>query len=413
MSTKLLYLILGFLLLLLPLRLGSFYKNMRTFPGGTKITFETDLLNQPKISSKGQRVSLTLPNSQRAAVSLSLTPPVSYGDRIKVEGKLEYFETQNGQKIAFMNYPRFVVLKKGSEGNLIVKVRENIISFFNSSLNPTYSSLMLGIVFGIKQEMPKDFYENLQKTGLMHVIAASGMNITMVGGFFASVFAYFLKRQLALMLSIFAILFYALLAGFEPSIVRASIMGILVFSAQIIGRQSISFLGLFAAAFLMLFINPTLLFDIGFQLSFMATLGLILLRPLFFLRSRIKYLIEKSLIGEDFVTTVTAQIFTLPILLVNFGSYSIFSVIVNAIVLWTVPIIMVIGGVSAFLGLIIEPLGRIGSYLSLPLLLYFESIVQLFGSRAPQLKIEHLPSTIIFGYYFFLLALILFIKNKK
>ncbi len=415
MNSKLALFILGILSILLVLRLISFYIMIPPISEDSKITFEAQVLNQPKISSRGQLVSLTLPNSQRVTTRLALRPLISYGDKIKLEGKLEYFEAQNGGKRAFMNYPKFIILERGIENNLIFKARENIISFFNSSLSPAQSSLMLGIVFGIKQEMPEGFYQNLQKTGLMHVIAASGMNVTMVGGFFASLFAFFLKRQLALILTIFVILFYAVLAGLEPSIVRASIMGILVFSAQIIGRQSISFLGLFAAAFMMLFINPTLLFDIGFQLSFMATAGLILL-PSLILGPRVRYLIKRSLIGEDFVTTATAQIFTLPILLINFGSYSIFSVIVNTLLLWTVPIIMAIGGISAIFGLIMEPLGRTVAYISLPFLLYFEAIVNWFGTNTNQLSIENLPVSVAFGYYLILLAIIVRlykIANRK
>lgn len=413
MNSKLIFLILASSSFLLILRLALHFVNFKPYPQGKTITFETQLQNQPKISNRGQQVSLTMPNSQRVTARLVLNPLLSYGDKIKIEGRLNYFEGENSNKIAFMNYPKFAITEKGNQQNLILKARESIIGFFNSNLNPKYSSLMLGIVFGIKQEMPQGFYDSLQKTGMLHVIAASGMNITMVGGFFLGLFGLFLRRQLALLLTILGILFYALMAGLEPSIVRATVMGILVFSAQLTGRQTSSFLGLFIAGFIMLFKNPSLLFDLGFQLSFMATLGLIYFRPLFFLNQKLKRLIEKSIIGEDLATTISAQVFTLPILLVNFGSYSLTSVLVNAIVLWTVPVIMILGGLSAVLALIVEPLGTLILYLSIPFLLYFEKVVEIFSKWGGQFEIKSLPILVICGYYLILVSTTLFLKQKK
>ncbi len=413
MNPKLIFLALASLSLILLLRLVFYFANFQPYPEGQSISFETKVSSQPKVSSRGQQVNLVMPNSQRVLVRFVLIPEIQYGDRLKVEGKLKYFEAENGNRVASMIYPEFEIKEKGIESNLILKVREDIINLFNSSLNPKFSPLVLGITFGIKQEMPQDFHDSLEKTGLLHVIAASGMNITMVGGFLMSLFALFLKRQIALIFTILGIFFYAFMAGFEPSIVRASIMGILVFSAQLTGRQSSSFLGLFLAAFIMLFRSPSLIYDIGFQLSFMATLGLIYFRPLFFINKKLKKIIEKSFIGDDLATTISAQIFTLPILLVNFGSYSVISILVNALVLWTVPIIMIIGGVSAFVGLIFDPLGYLLSYLSIPFLLYFESTVELFSDFSGGLNLSNLPGSLILGYYLILASVIAFIKRRE
>ncbi|MBI2621020.1 MAG: ComEC/Rec2 family competence protein [Candidatus Levybacteria bacterium] len=413
MNRKAILLFLFLLSIILIIRFIFYFSTTKPYPEGKNIAFETQVQTQPKISLRGQQISLTLPNSQRAIVFFELNPPLSYGDRIALEGKIDYFTSQKGDKVAFISYPEFILIEKGTKGSLIVRIRESIIGFFNSSFNPKYSTLMLGIVFGIKQEMPEGFYNNLQKSGLLHVIAASGMNITMVGGFLLGLFAIFFRRQTALILTIFGILFYALLAGFEPSIVRASIMGILVFLAQLTGRQSSSFLGLFVAGTLMLLKAPGLIFDIGFQLSFMATLGLIYFRPFFFVNKKIKSLIQRSIIGEDLATTISAQIFTLPILLSNFGNYSIFSVIANALVLWTVPILMVIGAVAVVLGLVIEPIGTIILYLSIPFLLYFEKIAEFTPVLGGQFEIDSFPILLFFGYYLILLSIILLLRKKR
>ena len=220
------------------------------------------------------------------------------------------------------------------------------------------------------------------------------MNVTLIGGFISTGLAFFLKRQIALGVSILAIIFYAVLAGLEASIIRASIMGILVFSSQIMGRQSLAANGLFLAGFVMLFISPILISDIGFQLSFASTLGILSIKPL--------------------PTTIAAQIATLPILLANFGTYSIYSILVNGLVLWTVPILMMVGGAGAIAGLILEPAGQLLIYLCYPLLLYFETIVNFFGKMGGIITIQTLSWQFIIGYYCLLgSGLIIFRKTHS
>lgn len=410
MNQKLIYsalILAGFVVLL---RIFTFYAGIEKYPPGSVITWQTRVFDQPRLKTGGQQVSVSMPNSQRILVKFKLIPVVSYGDEILIRGKVDYFELEGGDKVAFMNYPQFVISERGSESNILFKAREKIIDFFNSSLPRTYSALMLGIVFGIKEEMDPEFYIDLQKVGLMHVIAASGMNITMLGGFLSLFFALFLKRQLAIFMTVVGIIFYAVLAGLEPSIVRAAIMGILVFLAQLTGRQNSSFLALAFAGFIMLMRSPSLVLDIGFQLSFLATLGLIYVRPLFGLIPAVKRL-GKNVITEDLTTTLSAQIATLPILIANFGSYSLWSIPANAIVLWTVPFLMIIGGISAIIAFVFEPLGRTILYFSVPFLLYFTKIVDIFANLGGQLEIKSVPIFMILGYYLIVIAIALLVRR--
>lgn len=414
MSSRIIFIILGFLTLILIFRIFSFYDGVYDYPQGSMISWQTRVLSQPKLKPNGQQVTLSMPNKQRVVVRFSLMSLLNYGDTVNIRGEVDYFIAENGNKVAYMSYPEFQLVKKGTENNPVLIFREKIIIFFNSSLPQDWAALMLGIVFGIKQEMSAGFYLDLQKTGLMHVIAASGMNITMLGGFLSAGLLLFFRRQVAIYLTIIGIIIYAVLAGMEPSIVRAAIMGILVFLAQLTGRQGSGFIALFGAGFVMLMRNPSLIFDIGFQLSFLATFGLIYLRPIFsFTRGGLGRLINKTVIGEDFATTLTAQAMTLPILLYNFGSYSLWSIPVNAIVLWTVPILMIIGGVSAVVGIIIEPVGRLILYLSVPFLLYFTKIVEVFATFPGQVEVKSLPLIFICGYYLMILGIIIYIRNRK
>lgn len=278
-------------------------------------------------------------------------------------------------------------------------IRKNLIGFYERNLPPDSSSLVLGVVFGIKETLSSNFSSALRTSGVYHVIAASGMNVTLVGGFLASIFTLFLRRQLALGLSILGIIFYAILAGLEPSIIRASIMGIMVLSAQIFGRQVWPTYTLLLTAILMLLFDPGLIFDVGFQLSFLATIGLLYIKPFFNHR-----------ILDNFQTTIFAQSATLPVLIANFGYYSIWSVLVNALVLWTVPLIMILGGIAAFFSLI-PAIGGIFLWLCLPLLIYFHEVVTFFSKLGGVVTFSSLSPLVTIGYYLILSSLILIRKK--
>ena len=398
------------LLLALIVRAFLYYQNQPQFFEGQEIDIAIILNSEPKIFSNRQVLSANL-GLNRLTIITSFLPQYHYQDKLRISGKLESRVLKNGSKLFILYFPK---IDKGNQDIIlksIVQLREKFIDLFNHTLPLNYSSLLLGITFGIKGKMTEEFLNNLRITGVLHVIAASGMNVTLFGGFITAVFGFFLKRQIALFLSIFGILFYVVLAGFEASIIRAAIMGILVFSSQILGRQRLSVYGLILAGYLMIFVNPNTIFDIGFQLSFFATAGLLYIRPIFYSSEILKKILDTSIVGGDIATTISAQIATLPILLANFGIYSIWSVVVNALVLWTVPILMIIGGIGGALGLFSDFTGRIFIFLSFPLIFYFEKIINLFSNFGGLLKIESLSWQAVIGYY--LLLGILIYKNLK
>ncbi|MBI2613467.1 MAG: ComEC/Rec2 family competence protein [Candidatus Levybacteria bacterium] len=400
MNLKLLVL----LLIILSFRFYFFYSNQHQFADKQQVSFETTILSQPQVFGSRQAFTANYQN-QKIRITTSRFPELNYGDFVRIFGRIS---NQNNRVL--MYFPKIEILKDksflGGSLKAINRLREKMISLFSKTLPTPASSLLLGIIFGIKEQMPKDFSDNLKTSGVFHVIAASGMNVTLVGGFISTFCAFFLKRQIAIGLSILGIIFYAVLAGLEASIIRASIMGILVFSAQIIGRQTLAVNGLFLAGFIMLFIDPTLISDIGFQLSFAATLGLILI-------PKIRAIGEIRVIGDSINTTIAAQIATLPILLANFGTHSIYSVLVNGLVLWTVQILMVIGGIGALIGLVFMPLGQFVIYISYPLLIYFETIVQIFGKIGGIITLQSVPWQFIAGYYCLLTSILIVFKRKK
>ena len=396
--------LLVFLLIVLGFRFYLFYQNQVKFADGQEVSFETAILSQPQVVGSQHRLTANYKN-QKIRIITSRFPELNYGDFVRISGKIS---SKNDR--ALMYFPKIETASQSSnvlQAGLqkIHTLRQKLIVLFSKTLPSPSSSLLLGIIFGIKEQMSKDFSENLRATGVFHVIAASGMNVTLIAGFISSLFALFLKRQIAIGLSIFGIAFYAVLAGLEASIIRASIMGILVFSAQIIGRQTLAVNGLFLAGFVMLFISPNIISDIGFQLSFTATLGLIFI-------PKIRAIRKIGVIGDSINTTIAAQIATLPILLANFGTYSIYSILANGLVLWTVPILMVVGGFGAILGLIVAPLGQLLIYLCYPLLLYFETIVNFFGGIGGVLVVNNFPWQFSVGYYCLLVSGLIIFKKK-
>ena len=392
-------------MLILAVRFYFFYDNQHQLANGQQISFETTILSQPQVVGNRQVFTANYQN-QKIRITTGRFPEMNYGDFVRIIGQIS-----NKNNRVLMYSPKIEAINNSSNilqsGLRRINIfRQKLITLFSKTLPSPSSSLLLGIIFGIKEQMPKDFSNNLKTSGVFHVIAASGMNVTLIGGFISTFFAFFLKRQIAICLSILGIMFYAVLAGLEPSIIRASIMGILVFSAQILGRQTLAINGLFLAGFTMLLVDPTLISDIGFQLSFVATLGLVLI-------PKIKAIGKIWVIGEGVNTTIAAQIATLPILLANFGTYSLYSILVNGLLLWTVPILMIIGGIGAILGLILMPLGQLLIYLCYPLLLYFETIVNIFGKIGGAITIESLSWQFILGYYCLLSSVLLILRKKE
>ena len=169
--------------------------------------------------------------------------------------------------------------------------------------------------------------------------------------------------------------FYSLLSGFDAPIVRAAIMGTIGFSAIYLGRLNYAYRALFLSAGIMLIINPLWIYDLGFILSFSATLSLML-----FERKINKW--SKRVPGifrEGFSTSVSAQILVTPIMVFAFGRINILSPVINALILWTVPIITVTGMMAGVVSLATYDIGRLVLLLDYPLTRWFVLIVNLFS----------------------------------
>jgi competence protein ComEC len=182
--------------------------------------------------------------------------------------------------------------------------------------------------------LDKDFKENLVKVGLIHIVVVSGFNISLVGLLILNTFKRF--GQIAYVFSLMGIIMYSVFVGLEPPVLRALIMGSIVILARVKGEESNQIYLLLITALIMVFFNPLILKSLSFQLSFMATLGILTFTPIF------DSIFPKIL--SDLSASLSAQLMVLPILAYNFGQISIISPVANLLTLWAVPVITVVSG---------------------------------------------------------------------
>lgn len=395
-------------------------ESIESFADGDNIRFEARLLATPQEERNIQKFSLMPPGYEELRIVTGKYPRYHYGEKLQVEGTVKRSTLENGVVLTTSYFP--VITQKDDDSilfNLTRFIRERVSEAFSAFLPPTSSSLLLGIVFGVKEGLPEDFEIHLQTTGVFHVIAASGMNVSMLSGFLMALSSRFFRRQVALVLCILSIAFYTILAGLEPSIIRASIMATIAFSALFLGRQATALWSLTLTALVMLLADPFLLSDIGFQLSFAATMGILLIKPHLSWKKKAssqqgnESLPVLALLSEDVGSTISAQIATIPIMLFYFHQYGLLSILVNALVLWTIPPLMVIGSLSAAVALAIPSVAGLLSLIGLPFLWLFEVVVKVLSPFNPVLEVGKFSFFFVLSYYLLLLSGLLFLKQRK
>lgn len=234
----------------------------------------------------------------------------------------------------------------------LAKVRDRLEIISGKLWSEPYSSLLSGILLGSKESMAGDLKQAFKITGVMHIVAVSGYNVSVVAAILQSLTRP-LPRQIGFWGSLAAIGLFVILTGATASVVRAGIMGVLVIIARYISRRSISFNTLIVAVTLMALIKPSILVkDIGFQLSVAATYGLIVFSPVFeaMFKRRMIWRWLPTNIQEALVATLAAQVFTVPIILIYFGRLSLISPLVNVLIVPLVPLAMLAGFISLMVG---------------------------------------------------------------
>ncbi len=382
-------------------------------------------------------------------VFANLHPRFAVGDRLQIEGEVD----SRGR----IYYPKIVkigqrVSANSYLSNLRTKTSQNILSF----LPAREATLVAGTVLGI-DTIESSFRDDLIRTGTIHVVVVSGQNLTIVAGIFIA-FASYLGRRVSLVLATLAVFAYAVITGFEPPVVRASLMVLAATLAVYFGRESFPLWNLMVAALIIVFIWPQAMFEVSFQLTFAATLGIMTLGRLIgnsrgpvasfpparapqpFLTQSNSLLISKSkkggvravgnpatgttprkvwhqlfrdLVLQNAAIATSAYIFSAPIILFYFGRVSIVAPLANILIAEAVFPLMVFGFLAAFLGLIFAPLGQLIAYFAYIPAFYFTRVVETLAKiPLSQLLLSRGNLILVMAVYFVVLALI-FIWSKK
>lgn len=344
-------------------------------------------------------------------------PEYQYGDRLKISGKLEEpFESEDFSyknylsrfdTYALMRFPRVEKLAEAQGHPVKAALLRLKIKFQNALtqiLPEPHASLVLGIILGLKRALPEALQEALQTTGVSHIIVVSGYNISIIiRGLLRTRSLW--GRQLALIFSLLAIFVLVIITGAEASVIRAGLMGSLLVLALGVGRIYQADRILLVAASLMILQSPKILrFDIGFQLSFLATLGLIYLSPV--LEKWFRKLPDFLSFRTNLASTGAAIIFTLPVLIYYFDRISIAAPVVNVLILWTVPYIMALGALAGLLGIVFLPLAQIITWFLWAFLEYVIWLVEFFA-RLPLASVAaEIPIGLVIIYYGFIIYLL-------
>jgi len=206
----------------------------------------------------------------------------------------------------------------------------------------------------------------------------SGYNIMLVIVFVKYVLSYVLPYKTRLVFGFGAIVAFAILVGLSATVVRASVMASILLLLQFSGSTYNVLRGLFLAGVLMLLWNPLLLiYDPGFQLSFLATLGLIVLAP--YIEKWVRFVPTVLGVREFLVATLATQLFVLPFLLYQIGEFSVVAVLVNVLVLPMVPVAMLLTFFTGLAGFISPVAAVLFGALAQVSLTYILRIAQLFA----------------------------------
>jgi competence protein ComEC len=322
--------------------------------------------------------------------------PVSYGDEVRVFGTLrepQPFDAGEGRQFDYPKYlavsgitlqlSRASIERTGKNSGNIVKasaigIKQLYVSGLVNSIQEPEAGLAAGITVGDKRSIGKELSDTFRRVSLVHIIVLSGYNITVVITAIGRVVA-FLPQLARFGISGAVVLFFILMTGGAASATRAGAMALIAMYARMSGRLFEASRALGAVSLVMILWNPyTLCFDPSFQLSVLATLGLIYFTPV--VAGHSQWLTERFGIREITAQTLGTQLSVLPLLLYQNGQLSLVALPANLLALFPIPLAMFLSLVAAISGLIFGPLSPFIGFPAYALLSYVIGVATLLGS---------------------------------
>lgn len=393
----------------------SFQANEYQLWLGESINVEGIIVTDPVMNDKNQQVTL-LPNGFHQYFRASLyteIPNAKKGDRVWIRGQLELPENfsdfdyigylQRWNVYAVLKKPRVIVIKRApwSWRTPLLDLREFVIKQAKVFPN-NEGSLIVGMLIGQRQHIPEDVSKAFKTTGLTHIVAVSGFNMSVIATACGAL-VWYIGRRNTNILTIVIVFGFVVITGASAAVVRAAIMSVIMVMAQLLGRQYASMYSLLVVASIMILVNPRILiWDVGFQLSVAATYGVLI-------AFRVKRPDAPNTFLNDLLRpTMGAIALTSPIIAYHFETFSVIAPVANMLVLPFVSWIMLFGALSL--------LPVIGNVFVIPAQ-YLTSAVLFIAqkmAKVPYANIEvHLSIWIFIAYYIAVYIYIYSVLQKR
>lgn len=423
-----------FILFLVFINLGLIYSAYFDSKEKEIIFSDQNVIIVGSISAKPERTY----NSQKVLIkekkgdqvlsaSIPAFPTCYYGDQINLTGKTQSIRGTFSERSLKAKKVSGIITNSVDvtcfAQNLSLKDRfikglyqisERSEEILGKLLTEPEASFAAGIILGSKRNIPQNFSDALNTTGLTHVIALSGYNVTIIIFVLSEILSNYFNKRSVFLIALLLIIMFVIMTGASSSVIRAAIFSLSLAFGRLIGRRGdLTNLMLLAAVFMVLF-NPFILMnDIGFQLSFLAFSGLIYLSPIlniFFQKSFMRKIPE--IVSSTLRETLSAQIMVFPIILFYFGRVSIISPLSNILILWLIPLAMLLSFLVGLFGFVFQPLGTLMALLAWPVLALIINTTLLL-SKIPLASAEtekQIPAVLLI--YPLLLFVMFLLRNK-
>lgn len=373
---------------------------------------------------------------EKILLTTGLYPKYSYGEELQVEGRVRKAEKFNNfdypsyllrhniqslmyyPKINKIGYKNLSFFQKRYKSLLIFK--QKIRDLINVALPEPTASLANAMLLGYKKSLSDNSKNVFSKTGLSHLVAISGAHLSIISSLILTflLFLNFSKKRASYIIILF-LLTYPVFSGLSASCIRAALMAFFIIIANLSNRLTNSINPLIFTASVMLMFNPMLIFcDVGFQLSFLAVLGIIYLFPI--LEEYKNYILKKCQIRKfkKIITillsylniSIAAQLFCLPIIIKNFQEVCYISFLANILVIWIFPIIFISLIIAIILSFIFPALLLIFFYPSYICLKYLYEVSKYLAGFEAMIYIDNIKFYQIIIYY---LILYFFIRKSN
>lgn len=397
---------------------------------GKQVKLEGIISDEPDQRETGVKLTIDV-GVTKVITTADFYPVFNYGDKVSISGILTKPEVvDDATSERSFNYPGylakdgiFYVIKRPrlyriSEGNG-AWIKEKLFNFKRAFLSNIHhavpepeASLAGGLVVGAKQSLGKTLEEDFRRAGIIHIVVLSGFNITIVAVAIMKILS-FLPEKIGAGFGVLGLILFAILTGGTATVVRSTLMTFLVIAAKLTHRDYDIMRGLSLAGFCMVFENPLILmFDPSFELSFLATFGLILMSP--HVKPWLAFFPEKFGFREIAVSTFATQIFVLPYLLYQMGQLSVVGLVVNFLVLPLIPLTMLFIFISGVAGFILKPVSLFAGYISYLFLAYELKIVEFFANLSfASVSIQYFPLWMLILLYIIYAVVLIILKNGR